>query len=241
MGEAGDGARPPTVTYEALCGARPVMVLAPHPDDESLGCGALLAHAFSGPGGHVVCMTDGAGSHPGSATHPPARLAACRAAELDAAVIALGGRAGDITRLDLPDAGMGGIAGDYDAIAARIADLAERLGAGSILATAPTDPHCDHVATAEIGRRAAALAGVRYLVYPVWSRWAAPGVLQGLSACREYRFDGGPTRERKRRAVAAHASQLGGVVHDDPEGFVLPPHFVEMFVETDEMFFEGAP
>ncbi len=47
-------------------GAAPIVVLAPHPDDESLGCGALLAAAFAGKGARVVCLTDGSGSHPGS-------------------------------------------------------------------------------------------------------------------------------------------------------------------------------
>lgn len=229
------------VTFGVLSGDRPVVVLAPHPDDESLGCGALLAHAFAGPGGHVVCMTDGAGSHPGSVTHPPARLAACRAAELDAAVIALGGRPADITRLALPDAGMGEIAADYDAVAARIADLAGQLDAGLILTTAPTDPHCDHVATAEIGRRAARRAGLRCLFYPIWSRWADPNFHDRLAARREYRLASAAMRERKRTAIAAHASQLGGVVRDDPEGFILSPGMVAMFVGTDEMFFECDP
>ncbi len=229
-------------SLEDLSGGRPVLVLAPHPDDESLGCGGLLAQAFAGRGGHVVCITDGAGSHPGSRAYPPARLAACRAAELDAAVAALGGGAGDITRLYLPDAGLPGLAAHYDCISGQIAAIAARIGAGVVLTTAATDPHCDHLATAEIGWRAARLAGLRCLSYPIWSRWADPAFRGALGARAEFRLDTRRVRDRKRRAVAAHRSQLGGVIQDDPAGFVLPEAFVSMFLDEDEMFFEcGAP
>ena len=66
------------------------VVLAPHPDDESLGCGGLLARlAAHGVPARVVVVTDGAQSHPGSAAYPPERLRALREAEARAAVAAL--------------------------------------------------------------------------------------------------------------------------------------------------------
>lgn len=83
------------ITPDALLQGRAVLVLAPHPDDESLGCEALLAHAFARPTAnfraHVVCLTDGAASHPGSEAVSPSRLAAIRRLELRAAIIRLGG------------------------------------------------------------------------------------------------------------------------------------------------------
>ena len=59
-------------------GREKLVVLAPHPDDETLGCGALLARAFLGAGAHIICLTDGSASHPGSRHWTPARLAAQR-------------------------------------------------------------------------------------------------------------------------------------------------------------------
>ena len=59
----------PAVAASVLLRGRPLLVLAPHPDDESLGCGALLAQAFAGAGAHVACLTDGAASHPGGGVH----------------------------------------------------------------------------------------------------------------------------------------------------------------------------
>ena len=52
------------------------LLLAAHPDDETLGAGGLLARlARDGVRCDVVVLTDGEGSHPDSPTHTPARLA----------------------------------------------------------------------------------------------------------------------------------------------------------------------
>jgi LmbE family N-acetylglucosaminyl deacetylase len=54
---------------------RPFIVIAPHPDDESLECGGLIADACEqGLRAKVVIVSDGAGSHPNSKAYPPDRL-----------------------------------------------------------------------------------------------------------------------------------------------------------------------
>lgn len=229
------------IGYDALSGGAPIVVLAPHPDDETLGCGALLAAAFAGAGAHVACMTDGGASHPSSRDWPRPRLSALRATELEEAVTALGGSAADVTRLDLPDAAMPTEGPQAEAAIAAIADLVARRGARTILATAPTDPHCDHVATDRIARAVAGRCGARLLSYPVWSAWHDPDYRSRLPHAAEYRFDVAPARAAKARAIAAHRSQLGQVIADDPEGFVLPPDFVARFLQDDEIYFEDRP
>ncbi len=225
----------PASSLDDLTGVAPILVLAPHPDDESLGCGALLAAAFAGPGAHVVCMTDGGASHPGSTDWSRARLAALRAQELVAAVTELGGSARDVTFLGYPDGGLHRCAQDFDRIAADLVALAGRLGVRVMAAPSGHDPHCDHEATAEIARRTARRAGLRHLVYPVWSRWHGGVVAEGTP----HRFDTVPHRDRKARAIACHRSQLGQVVRDDPEGFTMPPDFVALFRDGDEIFHEA--
>ena len=69
----------PVAGLEAILDGRRPLVLAPHADDESLGCGGLLAQAVAAglqPG--VLVLTDGAGSHPGSTRYPPARSSRTR-------------------------------------------------------------------------------------------------------------------------------------------------------------------
>ena len=216
----------------------PVLVLAPHPDDESLGCGALLSAIWSGGGrAHVACLTDGAASHPGSRTHPPERLRRVRQAELRRAVAILGGAAADVTFLDLPDAASHRVAGPGGDPARALGALADRTGAAVLLAPSPLDPHCDHETAALAARQvAAARPGLRLLLYPVWSRWAAGGAAPTPEGTAPLRFDV-PT-PRKAAAIAAHESQQGRVVRDDPSGFAMPPGFAAMFAETPEIYFE---
>ncbi len=228
----------PLATLAELSGGGPIVVLAPHPDDEALGCGGLLAAAFAfGAGGHVVCLTDGGASHPGSSEWPPARLAARRRAELRQAVIMLGGAPGDVTFLGHADGRLGEI--DASSAAGEIAELCDRLRASAIFATSAEDGHPDHKAAARIGCEAQALRShLRLWFYPIWSRWDDPGFADAHASLRVRRFDTGPWRDVKRRAIGAHASQLGQVVADAPAGFVLDPDMVRMFVTGPELFFE---
>ena len=70
---------------------RPFIVVAPHPDDESLACGGLIADACrQGLRGKVVIVSDGAGSHPNSKAYPPDRLRALREEEARRAGAELG-------------------------------------------------------------------------------------------------------------------------------------------------------
>jgi LmbE family N-acetylglucosaminyl deacetylase len=70
---------------------RPFIVIAPHPDDESLACGGLIADACrQGLRGKVVIVSDGAGSHPNSKTYPADRLRSLREEEARQAAAELG-------------------------------------------------------------------------------------------------------------------------------------------------------
>ena len=74
-----------------LTGGRGVVVVAPHPDDESLGCGGLIAACCAhGIEVRLVVLSDGTGSHPNSQRYPAARLRDLREAELRQATSILG-------------------------------------------------------------------------------------------------------------------------------------------------------
>ncbi len=95
----------PTTSATALCsGHDRMVVVAPHPDDEILGCGGLLHHAAGqGIDVSVVAVTDGEACYPGEPWWTPERLRSARRAELAAALGELGIPVGSIFHLGIAD------------------------------------------------------------------------------------------------------------------------------------------
>ena len=229
----------PRVTAESLTGGAPIVVLAPHPDDESLGCGALLAHAFENHGAHVVCMTDGGGSHPASADWPADRIAMMRWQELSHAIVRLGGMPTDMSWLGHPDGWLG--TRDPESIVADIVAVCRARGARHLFAPAPEDHHEDHRTTARIAMAVArAIPGLRLFSYPVWSRWDDPELLDHVAARHPVALEPSTWGARKRSAIAAHRTQRGLVIDDDPDGFCMPQAFIDSFVAEPEIFWRAA-
>jgi LmbE family N-acetylglucosaminyl deacetylase len=72
----------PSPARLAFGGGKRVLVLAAHPDDETLGCfGAMLAHSEAGDAVTVVMVTDGSGSRAGGLG--PRAMAARRTREVE--------------------------------------------------------------------------------------------------------------------------------------------------------------
>ncbi|HET6204993.1 MAG TPA: PIG-L deacetylase family protein [Planctomycetota bacterium] len=138
---------PPLLDKSALP-AR-VLVFAPHPDDEVLGCGGMIAwHRRRGDALKVLQATDGAGGDPKGKF---GNVAALRRAEIAEALAVLGVR--EHESLDLPDGTL-----------AEVPDLAERLRVRLeafrpllVYAPSPLEAHADHRALA--GAVCAALRG----------------------------------------------------------------------------------
>lgn len=95
-----------------------LLVVAPHPDDESLGCGGILAQAWAqGRPAKVVILTNGDGNavtasalagRPKDALAPEDYLAVARLRQTQArrAVSELGGKEEDLIFLGYPDTGL---------------------------------------------------------------------------------------------------------------------------------------
>ncbi len=113
----------------------------------------------------LVAVTDGERSHRGHASR--ASLARRRTAETAAALRALGARAAEVIRLQLPDSGL---AAREDELTAALAPLI--AGFDMCLAPWDRDMHPDHEAAGRAARR----AGPGHLYhYPVWMwHWASP-------------------------------------------------------------------
>lgn len=233
-------ARHPLLPPEAASTLGSVVVVAPHPDDESLGCGGLLALlADAGQRAHVLVMTDGSRSHPHSRSHPAARLAAVREEETRDALAVLGLPASAAHFLRFGDCALPaeGTPAFHEA-AAQLREMLAALAPGTLLAPWRRDPHCDHAATWRL-LRAAVAQRPRWLEYPVWAWAHAEGeAAPRADECHAWRLDISPVLARKQQAIARHRSQRGAVIHDDPGGFVLEPAMLAHFGRPWELYLE---
>lgn len=215
----------PVRDFADLFGDGPLLVLAPHPDDESLGCGGILLEAATrGVPAYVAVLTDGAASHPGSQDWPAARLAAARRRELIAAASVLGVPAARLLFLQAPDGAAPHEGPAFAALAARLAAAVQAWKVRTLLATWIGDPHGDHGAAAKL---AASVPGIRLWFYPVWA-WTVPADGWLPDVGDGARIAVSRHRAAKRAAIAAHRTQLG-LIKDDPSGFVMEADFLALF------------
>lgn len=218
------------------------MILAPHADDETLGCGGLIAELCErGRPPVVLVVTDGTGSHPGSRLWPAARLRSQREGEALRAAAALGLAGSDVDFLRLRDTAAPHQGPEFEAACAVISAQAHQRGCDTLLAPWLLDPHCDHEAVQKMARHVARGLGLRRLSYPVWG-WliAADAELDVEPPVTGFRLDITRHLERKRQAIRLHASQYSGLITDDADGFRLPQALLSVFEQPYETFLETA-
>lgn len=205
---------------------RGLIVVAPHPDDESLGCGGLLAWAAEhAVPTRVVFLTDGEQSHPQSRCD----VGGIRRKEAECACGVLGIRANKIRFLGLPDTGLETLAGPARKRAVQwLRQLVSARGPSLVTVTTDMDPHGDHRAACALVKEAiAALPDVELMTYPVWS-WLATDIRAPLKGAR---IAVGEQLSVKRQALCAYASQQGRSPLD-VEGFTLPEELLH-YAHTD--------
>jgi len=211
----------------------PIVLVAPHPDDELLATGATLAAASdAGTEIRVAAVTDGEMSHPHLSDSGRRYLVERRLVETDRAYEAAG-IAATRTRFSLPDFGA---ATDADGWGER---LAERLvplvdGASVILAPWEGDGHPDHDVCGRVAVTVAVAAEVPLVSFPVWSwNWDRPDA-PAIPFQRAVRFDlDVGLLARKQAGIAAYASQIHA---EDGNRPVLPADFLTHFTRPAEVF-----
>ena len=234
--------RLPFCALSERLGTSAIVVLAPHPDDETLACGGLIAEARAG-GRRVVVVfvSDGAGSHPNSAAYPPMRLKALREKEAKHACAELGVGMGDLLFLGLPDRSVPHNGAVAERAIGTIVERVDKVAAGSLFVTWRHDPHCDHQASYRLAREVQKhRPGMRLLEYVVWGASLPPSTeVQPIKD--GFRIYIGHVIEKKRRAIASYRSQITGLIDDDPDGFRMRPIDLERFDLPYELFLECNP
>jgi LmbE family N-acetylglucosaminyl deacetylase len=192
----------------------PLLVIAPHPDDETLGCGGLIARQLRARAPvHVVFVTNGEASHRNHPTLPSTAVGELRRAEALAALGKLGAMdpVAISTFLAAPD-------GELDRLSAeekrRVSEALQRAiaGIGPDYVCVPyrhggSSEHSAVFALAETMCAESRDAGL--LEYPVWAWWNAFRLRPQLArGAQNFRLPLGDLRAVKQAALACHRSQL---------------------------------
>ena len=206
-----------------------VVVVSPHPDDETLGVGGLMAELLARRWSVcVVAVTDGEAAHGHQAPLAARRLARRRRAEQEEALGRLRDAGGasrvSIVRLGMPD-------GEVESVRADLSSaLASRLrSADWCVAPLAWDGHPDHEVSGAAARDACG-DRVPLVSYPIWAwHWATPSQLPLERAVRVPLSLA--ARERKAHALDCFVSQYEPV----EGGAVVPPHVRIRFQRSFEV------
>lgn len=209
-----------------------LVVVAPHPDDETLGLGATIAQLVASEVGvQVVSVSDGGAAHPGSTPLDRMRMEATRQHELRRATGILG--VSSPVSLGLPD---GQLADHED----KLTDLlVEFLDAAPVrpwcAATWRGDGHPDHEAVGRAAATACTRTGAVLLEYPIWMwHWAIPN--DAAVPWDRARAVAAPdwAVARKRLAAQCFRSQFESNAGSPP---VLPTYVLPRLMAVGEVMF----
>jgi LmbE family N-acetylglucosaminyl deacetylase len=191
-----------------------LLIIAPHPDDESIAAGGLLQVAkAAGAAVRVLVFTDG-DNNPWPQrwiekrwridAASRARWGARRRVEAETALKVLGIALSDVRFLALPDMGITNILmRDDAAVASVLRAEAEAFKPNLLVAPAPSDRHPDHSAAFLLATRACSQARVnvpRVLTFAVHGDAVADADVVVVLAPAQQRL--------KHEAIRAHASQM---------------------------------
>jgi LmbE family N-acetylglucosaminyl deacetylase len=226
-------ARLSTLAPVELDPARTLVVLAAHPDDETLGAGGLIASALAaGVAVTVVVVTDGSASHD-AALVDGATLAELRAVELESALRRLGAGTPP-PALHLLGYRDGTVREERAAVEAELTVLLAALPDAVIVAPWRGDGHRDHRVLGKIAAELAAARGVPLWEYPIWLwHWGHPqDPAVPWSTLRAFPLSPA-ARRAKAEALAAFESQTTPRGDEPP---LLHARFLEHFARPDEVF-----
>lgn len=217
------------------------LVCSPHQDDETLGCGGLIAALRQEQIPVTVAfLTDGSASHRGHPTLPPMQVSALRAQEARLALASLGVPGESVHFLHAPDGELPRLTpAEESGLVQGLHALLESVQPRTILLPYRKDGSSEHEAAFRhvMEARARAVSTMRVLEFPVWSWWNPLLLVHPLFTARhvwQFKFPG--LEGRKARALDLYRSQTEPTFPWTES--LLSPAFVAAFKNTSEFFFE---
>ncbi len=226
---------------EAFTSITSCMVIAPHPDDEALGCGGLIALLReSGKDVFVVFTTDGSLSHPSSKKYPADKLAKLRKDEALQALAELGVSSRHVFFMNKKDGHLPAQGEpQFEQNAHQLHLLIGLLQPDLVLVPYEKDPHRDHRATWQMLMylRSETEFTYRILEYVIWLH--ERGKENEMPGKNEIHFlDISRWQTQKQQAIGKHLSQTTRLIDDDPQGFILSPEVLSHFSTHKEYYLD---
>lgn len=182
-----------------------VLILAPHPDDEILGCAGLMQKLLELQRNIVlVAVTNGTGSHPDSTLYTEEQLNQIRPAESKAALKILNIQNIQRIAFNLQD---GAIAISHAEFYTQLEQLIEPNDI--LITTYEKDGHPDHEHSAYVVSQISKKYQLKHYQVLIWAwHWAAPNNAQ-IAWKQAHRLDlSSRELELKQRAIQCFKSQL---------------------------------
>lgn len=229
--------RPMNVSCDAT------LVIAPHPDDEVFGCGGLIAlKLHQGADVDVIFLTNGEGAHRGCCSTSAQDVGYRRKKLAVASAAVLGLQVNRLHWFELPD---GAIPrkehGGFSEAANNLAVLLKKIAPRELYLSHPADVWPDHEASAALVVAARDISGLncRSFFYPVWMLYGLRirsllSILRGRVFC----LDISTVADRKQMAIKTYLESTNPSC-GKPDCGVLPESFVQLFLGSEELFFES--
>lgn len=229
----------PLAPEHCVTGFGTSLIIAPHADDESLGCGGLISllrkyeqTVF------ILLLSDGTMSHPNSKEYPAEKLRDLRETELLEATNILGVPAENIIFCRFKDRNVPSPQNEkFEEAVSSISKIIKLIEPQSIFVPWRRDPHPDHKAAYQLINSAETLKAKIY-EYPIWlEELGSDADAPDSNESMPFRLNISSVLSNKRNAILQHHSQTTNLISDDPEGFMLSDKMLNQFNVPYETFF----
>ncbi|MBD2095511.1 PIG-L family deacetylase [Trichocoleus sp. FACHB-591] len=216
------------------------IVFAPHQDDESLGCGGLIAlKQEQNIPIQVVFLTDGRSSHPKHPFIKGEEMVRIRQQEAIDALQILSVQPSQIHFLSQLDGHLPKLSSsERQQMLTQLVQLLQTIRPEEVYVPYRKDVNADHIAAYELIHTALLASGIpaELIQYPVWSLWK-PWVwdFSAPELKNAYRLPIIAMRDRKRQALEVYRSQYQPLPPETKP--LLPPGFLDRFLSPYEIFF----
>lgn len=212
---------------------KPAIVFSPHQDDETIGCGGMIALKRSqGIPVKVVFLTDG--RYGGSDSLEQEQIIQYRQEEANSALNILGIEPSQRQFMNEADGSLAHLSpGQRNLLIAKLVEIIQSFEPQEVYVPHHHDGHPDHEETYSLVKSAIEILNmpIDLIEYPIWMLWRNPLSSQDIfhKNTNTYRLSISDLKEKKHQAIASYKSQTPN----------LPISMKQAMFSSYEMFFKN--